>query len=47
MNLAEMKLATPKRFTIAEYHRLTEIGFFAEDDRVELIVEKFIRWQRN
>ncbi|MBW4578811.1 MAG: Uma2 family endonuclease [Tildeniella nuda ZEHNDER 1965/U140] len=29
--------ATPKRFTIAEYHRLTEIGFFAEDDRVELI----------
>lgn len=32
-----MKLAAPKRFTIAEYHRLTEIGFFAEDDRVELI----------
>ncbi len=32
-----MKLATPKRFTIAEYHRLTELGFFAEDDRVELI----------
>jgi Uma2 family endonuclease len=26
-----------KRFTIAEYHRLTEMGFFAEDDRVELI----------
>lgn len=37
MNLAEMNLATPKRFTIAEYHRLTELGFFAEDDRVELI----------
>ena len=33
----EMKLATPKRFTTAEYHRLTEIGFFTEDDRVELI----------
>ncbi|MBC7971728.1 MAG: Uma2 family endonuclease [Verrucomicrobia bacterium] len=32
-----MKLIAPKRFTIAEYHRLTEIGFFAEDDRVELI----------
>ena len=37
MKPTEMKLATPKRFTIAEYHRLTEIGFFAEDDRVELI----------
>lgn len=36
MKRAEM-LATPKRFTIAEYHRLTEIGFFAEDDRVELV----------
>ena len=35
--LTERKLATPKRFTIAEYHRLTTIGFFAEDDRVELI----------
>ncbi len=37
MKPTDMKLATPKRFTIAEYHRLTEIGFFAEDDRVELI----------
>lgn len=26
-----------KRFTIAEYHRLGELGFFGEDDRVELI----------
>jgi Uma2 family endonuclease len=26
-----------KHFTLAEYHRLTELGFFAEDDRVELI----------
>ncbi|MBW4695999.1 MAG: Uma2 family endonuclease [Lyngbya sp. HA4199-MV5] len=32
-----MNLVTPKSFTIAEYHRLTEMGFFAEDDRVELI----------
>ncbi|MBC1240957.1 MULTISPECIES: Uma2 family endonuclease [Nostoc] len=32
-----MSLATVKRFTIAEYHRLTELGFFCEDDRVELI----------
>ncbi|MEG4343203.1 Uma2 family endonuclease [Microcoleus sp. A003_D6] len=29
--------ATAKRFTTAEYHRLTELGFFAEDDRLELI----------
>ena len=27
----------PKRFTIAEYAHLTEIGFFKEDDRIELI----------
>lgn len=32
-----MAIATPKRFTVAEYHRLTELGFFTEDDRVELI----------
>ncbi len=32
-----MTLATPKRFTLEEYHRLTELGFFHEDDRVELI----------
>ncbi|BAU14014.1 hypothetical protein LEP3755_45580 [Leptolyngbya sp. NIES-3755] len=32
-----MNLPTLKRFTIEEYHRLTELGFFQEDDRVELI----------
>jgi Uma2 family endonuclease len=32
-----MKIATPKSFTIEEYHRLTELGFFTEDHRVELI----------
>lgn len=32
-----MVLATVKRFTIAEYHRLTALEFFQEDDRVELI----------
>lgn len=32
-----MTVLTPKRFTIQEYHRLAEIGFFTEDDRVELI----------
>ncbi len=30
-------LTTAKRFTIAEYDRLAELGFFSEDDRVELI----------
>jgi Uma2 family endonuclease len=32
-----MSLTTSKRFAIAEYHRLAELGFFGEDDRVELI----------
>ncbi|BAU65925.1 hypothetical protein STA3757_33240 [Stanieria sp. NIES-3757] len=32
-----MTLATPKRFTIEEYHRLTELGFFGSSDRIELI----------
>ena len=27
----------PKRFTLTEYHRLIELGFLGEDDRVELI----------
>ncbi|MBD2774495.1 Uma2 family endonuclease [Iningainema tapete] len=32
-----MTITTAKRFTIAEYHRLAELGFFGEDERVELI----------
>ncbi|MCT7983771.1 Uma2 family endonuclease [Laspinema sp. A4] len=32
-----MTLTTAKRFTIEEYHRLIELGFFAEGDRTELI----------
>jgi Uma2 family endonuclease len=28
---------TTKRFTVTEYHRLIELGFFAEGDRVQLI----------
>ena len=32
-----MTIATTRRFTLEEYHRLTEIGFFHEDERVELI----------
>ena len=29
--------ARPKRFTLEEYAQLTKIGFFKEDDRIELI----------
>ncbi|MEH2239375.1 Uma2 family endonuclease [Nostoc sp.] len=32
-----MSIAQAKRFTLAEYHRLTELGFFHEDDHIELI----------
>lgn len=37
-----MTLVTAKRFTIAEYHRLAELGFFREDERVELIKGEII-----
>lgn len=32
-----MQLAQVKRFSVDEYHRLADNGFFHEDDRVELI----------
>ncbi|MBR8834618.1 MAG: Uma2 family endonuclease [Stigonema ocellatum SAG 48.90 = DSM 106950] len=32
-----MTLVTPKHFTLAEYHRLIELGFLTQDDRLELI----------
>ncbi|MGJ5633931.1 Uma2 family endonuclease [Nostoc sp. CALU 1950] len=32
-----MSIAQAKRFTLDEYHRLGELGFFHEDDHVELI----------
>ena len=32
-----MAIATVKKFTIKDYHRLTELGFFQENDKVELI----------
>ena len=38
-----MSISTAKRFTIAEYHRLAELGFFEEDDRVELIKGEIVQ----
>ncbi len=38
-----MMLTTAKRFTIDEYHRLAELGFFHEDDRIELIRGEIIQ----
>ncbi|MBN3957614.1 Uma2 family endonuclease [Nostoc sp. NMS8] len=38
-----MSLTTAKRFTIAEYHRLAELGFFEDNDRVELIKGEIIQ----
>lgn len=32
-----MSLTTAKRFTVDEYHRLGELGFFTDNERVELI----------
>ena len=34
---SSMPEARPKRFTLEEYAQLTKIGFFKEDDRIELI----------
>lgn len=38
-----MTLIQAKRFTLEEYYRLGEIGFFHEDDRVELIRGEIIK----
>ena len=38
-----MSITTAKRFTIDEYHRLAELGFFHEDDRIELIRGEIIQ----
>lgn len=38
-----MNVVTPKRFTIAEYHQLIELGFFKEGDRIELIRGELIQ----
>lgn len=38
-----MTLVTPKRFSVAEYHRLSELGFFQENERIELIRGQIIQ----
>ncbi|WP_414541186.1 Uma2 family endonuclease [Nostoc sp. CCY0012] len=38
-----MSIAQAKRFTLDEYHRLTELGFFHEDDHIELINGEIIQ----
>ncbi|PZV15190.1 MAG: hypothetical protein DCF22_07715 [Leptolyngbya sp.] len=38
-----MNVATPKRFTIDEYHRLIQLGFLQESERVELIRGELIQ----
>ncbi|WP_373529909.1 Uma2 family endonuclease [Nostoc sp.] len=38
-----MSFTTAKRFTIAEYHRLAELGFFEENKRVELIKGEIVQ----
>lgn len=37
-----MVTTTFRRFTLSEYHHLAEIGFFGEDDRVELIYGQIV-----
>ena len=40
--LIVMSISTAKRFTIAEYHRIAELGFFGEDD-LELIKGEIVQ----
>lgn len=38
-----MNITTTRSFTLDEYHRLIEIGFFDEDERIELIRGEIIK----
>ena len=37
-----MSIANVKLFSIEDYHRLTKLGFFGEEERVELVRGQFI-----
>ena len=43
MLLSSSVMAQPKRFTVEDYHRLEELGFLQEDDRIELIRGELIQ----
>lgn len=38
-----MNAVTTRRFTLDEYHRLGELGFFPEDEQIELIRGEIIQ----
>ncbi|MFB2769428.1 Uma2 family endonuclease [Pelatocladus sp. BLCC-F211] len=38
-----MSITQAKLFTLAEYHKLAELGFFSEDDHIELINGEIIQ----
>lgn len=38
-----MVVATRRKFTIDEYHKLVDLGFFTENDRIELIKGEIIQ----
>ncbi|MBD2596926.1 Uma2 family endonuclease [Nostoc spongiaeforme FACHB-130] len=38
-----MTIIQPKRFTLDEYHKLTELGFFHKDEHIELINGEIIQ----
>jgi hypothetical protein len=42
-----MSLTTTRRFTIDEYHRLINIGFFYKNERIELIRGELVGNLRN
>lgn len=43
MLLSDSVTAQTKRFTVNEYHRLVELGFLHEDDRIELVRGELIQ----
>jgi Uma2 family endonuclease len=35
--MSDMAILSPREFTVAEYHRMADIGLFRDDERVELL----------